>query len=244
MGAGGGMCAKAREELLRPGLRGGGGGKPLDEGVALGKAATGATATGFWAALGAATTGVLVGVLAVVLADAFRSDFGALFAGALTGAVAAAFTFCKGLAAETAFAAGLTAAFLAAVGAGLLADFAAAVLVNFFGTGLATVTFLAATGLAAGFTAFLATTAAFGFDFTGGASAFVFTTGLATNLGAGLPAGFADFLAGTAGFFRAFAAALTGNFDALGAFTADLAAVLDFLICAFTEGLLWEAAPW
>ena len=28
------------------------------------------------------------------------------------------------------------------------------------------------------------------------------------------------------------------------AFTAGLAAVLDFLICAFTACLLWEAAPW
>ena len=30
MGAGGGICAIAREELLRPGFKGGAGGKPLD----------------------------------------------------------------------------------------------------------------------------------------------------------------------------------------------------------------------
>ena len=46
MGAGGGMCARAREELLRPGLRGGGGGKPLLARAVFGKTAGLAVAGG------------------------------------------------------------------------------------------------------------------------------------------------------------------------------------------------------
>ena len=37
------MCANAREELLRPGLSGGGGGRPLDVGAAPAWCAAGAT---------------------------------------------------------------------------------------------------------------------------------------------------------------------------------------------------------
>ena len=48
MGAGGGICAKERDELLRPGFNGAGGGKPFDAGAVWTTA--GATATGTAAA--------------------------------------------------------------------------------------------------------------------------------------------------------------------------------------------------
>ena len=184
----------------------------------------------------------------------FGSDFGVLFAASLTGVFVLIAGFSIFLAFEAGLAPALTAGFLIAVGAGLLAGLAtaffAAVFAALGGFGLVRATFFAAS--------FLVTSAAFVFVFifalTGEIAAFAFAADLATGLVAGLVAGLATDLArglpaafeldlisvleALAGFLVALAAAPAA------AFTAGLAAVLDFLICAFTACLLWEAAPW
>ena len=184
----------------------------------------------------------------------FGSDFGVLFAASLTGVFVLIAGFSIFLAFEAGLAPALTAGFFSAVGAGLLAGLAtaffAAVLAALGGFGLVRATFFAAS--------FLVTTAAFVFVFifalTGEIAAFALPADLATRLVAGLVAGLATDLA--RGLPAAIELDLTSVLEALGAFlvalaaapaaafTAGLAAVLDFLICAFTACLLWEAAPW
>ena len=243
------MCANEREELLRPGLSGGGGGKPLDCGATPTAGATfaavGAAAPNFCAAF--ATTGLAVltalagfkGNLALALTCAFTcvfgSDFGALFGAGLTGV----FVFITGFFVDFTFAAGLptglTAAFFTAFDAGLPAALTAGFLTAFFGEDfgeeLASGTFFVgdtleavfASDLAAGLVTFLAA-----------AAPFTFIPALALAFAAAV----------TAGLTTALALGLDGLSGFLATFAAGLAAVLDFLICAFTACLLWEAAPW
>ena len=165
------MCARAREELRRPGLRGGGGGKPL-----LARTVFGRT-TGLAAAEGV-TTG------AAFLLTTMFTGLGTAFA---TG-------FVTGLTATLAVS--LTEIFEVALGTGLvvtLADKLAAVLaLALTGVGLTTglADFLTA-GWAAVFEAGLGLTADLGTVFDG-ALAVVLTTGL-------LPLALTAFLAGVAG---------------------------------------------
>ena len=67
------MCANDREELRRPGLSGGGGGKPLDLGGTLTAAAAGATtgavATNFCGALVAIVSTALAALAALAALD-------------------------------------------------------------------------------------------------------------------------------------------------------------------------------
>ena len=243
------MCAKDREELLRPGLSGGGGGRPLDlgatEAAGAADANTGAVATGFCAGFKApvlTAVAAFTATLALALPAAFSSDFGVLLVASLTGifVLIAGFSIFLGVAAGLAPA--LTAGFLTAVGTGLPATLATAFFAALGGLGLVRAAFFAAS--------FLVTTAAFVFVFifalTGEIAAFALAADLATGLAAGLATGLtaafelglASVLDALAGFLVALAAAPAA------AFTAGLAAVLDFLICAFTACLLWEAAPW
>ena len=192
------MCAKDREELLRPGLSGGGGGRPLDleatEAVGAADANTGAVATGFCAGFKApvlTAVAAFTATLALALPAAFSSDFGVLLVASLTGI----FVLIAGFSIFLAFAAGLapalTAGFLSAVGVGLLATLATAFFAALGGLGLVRAAFFAAS--------FLVTTAAFVFVFifalTGEIAAFAFAADLATGLVAGLVAGLATDLA-------------------------------------------------
>ena len=244
------MCANEREELLRPGLSGGGGGKPFDwaatptAGAAFANA--GAAVIGFCAVLTVltfATFAAFTSTLALVFACVFGSDLGAPFGASLTGVV----VFITGFFVDFTFAAGLTtgltAAFLTTFEPGLPTAFTAGVFAALFGSSLDNDTFFVGTDLepaltavlTALLTAFLATTAPFIFEpalaFATRATAFAFTEAFTTGLDASLGLGLDGFLAA---FATGFAAALI----------AGLAANLDFLICAFTACLLWEAAPW
>ena len=182
MGAGGGMWASAREELRRPGLSGGGGGKPLFTAAGLngttGVAAAGGTATGTAFLLAVTGTGLdLTG-----LAEAFGTGLVDNLAMGLPTTLTEA--FCAGVAAV------LATLFVAAFAA------------------LANTLTLTGGALATGFGADFFTA---DLEFTAGLPtvlgsdlglAVVFTGTLATDLLAAL-AGLAAFLAAATGFLAA-----------------------------------------
>lgn len=164
------MWASARAELLRPGLSGGGGGRPLW------LTGFGTAAKGTGAATGAATLAGFSGFADVAGFLLVTGNGLAVAAMTLTGLTA---TFAAGFVTTLAFTlAGATGAFGTALAVvldvGLIVAFGAALaLADFEGTGLAadwtTGFFKATLGLATGFAIFLGTGlgAAFGRTFTG-----------------------------------------------------------------------------
>ena len=162
------MCASAREELLRPGLRGGGGGKPLLASADLG-CATSAGGTLAAATFLLITTGM--GLIFTGLRTTFATSLATAFAGGLTIALAGnlgvGLTAVSGLVLATA----LTGALALAGGA-----FASVLAADFFTIGLA---------LTAGLEGFLTTDLAadFGADLAADLAA-----GLGTGLGLALAA--------------------------------------------------------
>lgn len=235
IGAGGGIWAKARDELLRPGFKGGGGGKPLPEGVAT--TAGGAVAPCFF-------RGTAAGLTLVALTDACKltwvkvlgSDFWAVFGTGWPVVLTTGFAadvvggwtadFVAGFALTIVFDTGLLIAF----GAGLPTGFAAGLAIDFFDCGLSTCDFLTTAAFAAGLTGFLVATAGFAF------------AGLATlTARAGLAAAAAFAL--TSGFRMPLDWAFGAAAGFLIGLTAALAVVLDFFVCAFTACLLWQTAP-
>ena len=218
------MWASAREELRRPGLRGGGVGKPLLAGAGLdgntGLVATGGVASGAIFLVAVACTGLGVSFKTGLLTDltlattlagasavtALGKDltivFGSTFAGVLTDALALAFAG-------------------AALTTGLVTELFPAGLANFFAAG-------SAAGLAAGFG--LATdleidlAGALGGDF-GSGLAVILTTGLLALVFAAL-AVLADFTV------------LTASLALVAGLLALLTALADFAGFAFTACLL------
>ncbi len=229
------MWANARDELLRPGFKGGGGGSPFVEGAVRTTAATtgGNGASTFFeaAAVGltlAAFTGACTEALGKGMVTDLGTDFCATFVAGFMAVFAAVFAtvFAAVFALTAVLGTGLLMAFGASLAEGLTIDFA--------GCGLATGDFLMLAVFAAGLTAlFVATTAALGLDLALTTLATLtawttFATGFAFALGAVLAAAFGCDLDATVGFFADLAAALT--------------AVFDFFVCAFTSGLLWQTA--
>ena len=152
MGAGGGMWASARAELLRPGLRGGGGGRPFWPSTGLGSTATGTGATAGTGALAsfadfliATGNGLALAGLAKALTATFATGFATTLALALAGA-----TGFGGAALAFVLDVGLIVAFGAALA---LADFLGTGLAAALGTGF----FTATLGLTTGLAIFLAT---------------------------------------------------------------------------------------
>lgn len=169
------MWANAREELRRPGLSGGGGGKPLFTGTGLGGTAgaeaVGGVANGAAFLLAAKSTSLVLTDLAGALVTGLATGLAATLAAVLTTTLGA--TLGAGLDADfggclgEALAEGLAAAFNGAFTSALaLTDGALAtgLEADFFKTGLALTTGLAtflATGLATALGAGLALAAAF-----------------------------------------------------------------------------------
>ena len=143
MGAGGGMWASAREELRRPGLRGGGGGKPL----LASKGFAGTTGLGAVSGVAASCTS-LPTASTMDLATGLVTDLATGFAAALTAALTAglmttlAGAFSVGF--EVALGVGLATAFTGVL-ALTVGNLTTGVEAVFFATGLALVATLATT---------------------------------------------------------------------------------------------------
>ena len=139
MGAGGGMWARAREELRRPGLRGGGGGKPL----LANRGFAGTTGLGAVSGVAASCT-FLPTATAMDLATGLVTDLATGFAAALTGGLMTTLAGALGTGFEAALGVGLATAFNGVL-ALTVGNLTTGLEGGFFATGLALVANLAAT---------------------------------------------------------------------------------------------------
>lgn len=162
MGAGGGICANARDELRRPGFNGGGGGNPFEAGASR-AAVTGGKVAGGSAFFKLASAGFTFGALPA----AFKATTGKVFVTDLGTDFCA--TVVAGFLAGVAIVSNAVFTLTAVLGTGLLMPLGASLpeglTVAFLACGLATGDFLITEVLAAGFTVFLVGTASVAFAF-------------------------------------------------------------------------------
>ena len=119
------MCAKARDELLRPGFKGGGTGSPFVAGAGRTTTATAGgdgASTFFKAATGEVTLAALPGAWTTALGKVLITDLGTDFGATFVAGFVAVFT--AALAAVFAFKTALGAGLLTTFGAGLPEGFA------------------------------------------------------------------------------------------------------------------------
>ena len=139
MGAGGGMWASAREELRRPGLRGGGGGKPL----LANKGFAGTTGLGAVSGVAASCTFLPSGT-AADLTTGLVTDLATGFAATLTVGLLTTFAGALDVGFEAALGVGLATAFKGVL-ALAVSDLTTGLETGFFATGLALLANLATT---------------------------------------------------------------------------------------------------